>query len=165
MAPRSRLAQYVFDRISERGETPEEFAVRNGINPSGLYKFLRGAYAEPRQTTLDKIASGLNLTPAELLVATGKGAIEDDPEDAELLALIRRLPEEHRPTVKTILRELSRRREHHVDHAEPSVTDVVRPLVRSNSSLVQPVPSVKRRYEPQSVAAQIVKYGLQPATV
>jgi transcriptional regulator with XRE-family HTH domain len=154
MAARTPLAQFIFDRIRERGETPEEFAARIGINASGLYKLLRGAYAEPRQATLDKIATGLSMTPAELFVAIGKGKTDTSPEETEILALYREVPHEQRPAVRLMLRGLRRR-----------VTDNPEAFDSSNPSRNRPnvQPTVPRRRESQSVKHQVSKWGLQPA--
>lgn len=76
MAHRTPLAQYVLDCLLERGETVRAFTDRVHINESGFYKFLRGEYLEPRQGTLGKIADGLGMTTAELLVAADP-AVED----------------------------------------------------------------------------------------
>lgn len=80
MAARTRLAQYLTDAISARGETTEQFAQRAGVNSSGLYKLLRGEYAQPRQGTIEKIAIALNMTAGELLRAADA---EDEPDPIE----------------------------------------------------------------------------------
>lgn len=106
MATRTALAQYLLDRLNERMETPDEFAKRIGINSSGFYKLLRGEYAEPRQATLDKIASGIGMTPAELLVAVRGGSSELSTDEIELLADYRQVEPSQKPTVKQIIRGL-----------------------------------------------------------
>ena len=78
----SRLARYVADRLQERDETPDEFAKRIGINTSGLYKLLRGAYSWPQQQTLGKIAGGLGMTDDELMRAANAYGEEDPIEQA-----------------------------------------------------------------------------------
>lgn len=107
MASRSPLAQYILDGIHALGETPEQFAVRIGINSSGFHKFMRGDYREPRQATLDKIAGGLGKAPADLLVAIGKGSADADIEEAEILALFRSVPTEQQSAAKSMLRGLA----------------------------------------------------------
>jgi transcriptional regulator with XRE-family HTH domain len=106
MAKRGPRAQYILDRLNERLETPDEFARRVGINSSGFYKLLRGEYAEPRQATLDKIASGIGMTPAELLVAVRGGSSELSTDELELLADYRQVEPNQKPTVKQIIRGL-----------------------------------------------------------
>lgn len=78
MSRRSALAQYVLDRLLERGESVRAFTERVHINESGFYKFLRGEYLEPRQGTLGKIAQGLGMTTSELIAAADPSA--EDPE-------------------------------------------------------------------------------------
>jgi transcriptional regulator with XRE-family HTH domain len=82
MAHPSVLAQYVADRLAERHENPDEFARRIGINSSGLYKLLRGAYGAPSQRTLEKIAAGLGMSAAELLAAADPQTEVDPVEQA-----------------------------------------------------------------------------------
>ncbi len=160
MPARTRLAQFVLDKIAERGETPEEFGVRNNINPSGLYKFLRGAYSEPRQATLDKIAAGLNMSPVDLMVATGRGGADDNPDETELLAIYRQVPAAARPTVKSMLRGLAERR--HKRGTGPAGkfgrdNDDHRLQERRIRN------SDRRRAESRSVKALISQFGIQPA--
>ena len=105
---RSLLATFLIDQLAERHLVPETFAASVGINPSGLYKFLRGDYAEPRQSTLEKIAVGLGYaSAADLLVASGQIEAGHDPDEAELVALFRQVPEQDRPAAKSMLRGLA----------------------------------------------------------
>lgn len=94
------LARYVADLLTQRGEMPEEFADRIKINSSGFYKFLRGAYKEPRQANLKKIAEGFGMTVPELLRAV-EAQTEDDPFEQ---AIRQRTPE-MREAVRDIPRE------------------------------------------------------------
>lgn len=89
MARPSPLARYIDDRLIERVETVDDFARRVGINSSGLYKLLRGAYAAPQQRTLAKIAGGLGMSVAELLTAV-EAEREMDPIER---AIRQRVPE------------------------------------------------------------------------
>lgn len=76
---RTPLAKFIDARLIERDQTAEEFAVRVGISPSGLYKFLRGASGTPRHPTLEKIAIGLGMrSAAELLTFTSE-PVDEDP--------------------------------------------------------------------------------------
>jgi transcriptional regulator with XRE-family HTH domain len=86
----SPLARYVGDRLAERREGPDDFAHRVGINASGLYKLLRGAYTMPTQRNLDKIAAGLGMSAAELLAAVDP---IDDDDDLIKQAILQRVPE------------------------------------------------------------------------
>lgn len=96
---RTPLALYLERRLQERGETPEEFAERVGINPSGLYKLLRGAYKSPSQASLVKIARGLGMTAGELL-----SAVEAKDEDDPIERAIRQRTAEMREAVQGVPR-------------------------------------------------------------
>lgn len=89
MATPSPLAQWLMRQISALGETPEQFAARIGINPSGLHKLMRGEHKEVRASTLEKIAWGLGMTPADILKATGKSGNEHGDEVDMRLASMR----------------------------------------------------------------------------
>ena len=79
----SPLARYLSLRLAERHTSPDEFARSVGINASGFYKLLRGAYAAPQQRTLEKIAAGLGLSASELLAAV-EARDEIDPLERSL---------------------------------------------------------------------------------
>jgi len=89
MAHPSPLARYIGGCLTDRGESPDDFAGRVGINSSGLYKLLRGVYAAPQQRTLEKIAGGLGMSAAELLAAADA---ENEP-DLIKQAILQRVPE------------------------------------------------------------------------
>lgn len=72
MPARSPLAYWLLDQLDARGEKPEQFAVRIGINPSGFHKLLRGEYKEVRNANLEKIASGLGMSSADIVSAVDK---------------------------------------------------------------------------------------------
>lgn len=98
MARPSLLAEYLSGRLAQRGESADEFARRVGINASGLYKLLRGAYVAPSQSTLEKIAAGLGMSAAELLAAA-EAQTETDPVEqairqraAEMREVLRDIP-------------------------------------------------------------------------
>ena len=99
MAHPSPLAVYVADALARRGETPEEFAHRVGINSSGLYKLLRGVYTAPTHRVLERIAAGLSMSPAELLAAAEPVA-EADP--------VEQLLRERIPEMREALRDIPR---------------------------------------------------------
>ena len=75
----SPLAQYITARLAERHESADKFARCIGVNTSGFYKLLRGAYGAPQQGTLEKIAAGLGMSAAELL-----SRVDDQNEPTEL---------------------------------------------------------------------------------
>lgn len=90
MAQPSALARYLGDVLAERGESPEDFARRIGINFSGFYRFLRGTYRGPQQRTMEKIAAGLGMSVGELLTAV---EAEDETDDPIKQAILQRVPE------------------------------------------------------------------------
>lgn len=102
------LDQFVQQQLEAQGLTVKEFARRSGLGISHAYQVLRGERSKrPSAETFDAVARGLNMTPAEMAVAMGKGALEASPDETEWLALYRQLPTEHRPTVKQIVRNLA----------------------------------------------------------
>jgi transcriptional regulator with XRE-family HTH domain len=92
MATRNRLAKFLLLALADRGESPDQFARRVGINSSGFYKFLRGEYAEPRTSTLRKIAAGLNMTLVQLARVTEALPLEGERLDPELALVVAAWP-------------------------------------------------------------------------
>lgn len=97
------LALFLRRQLEERGETAEQFGKRIGLNSSGIYQILREQRQYVQDRTLDKIAEGLGMTPAEMAVAIGKGTPQDDPEESEVLALWRQLHPDRKPAAREIL--------------------------------------------------------------
>jgi transcriptional regulator with XRE-family HTH domain len=89
MSGRSPLARYLEDRHRERGESPDTFARRAGINSSGYYRFLRGETTSLTERILQRVAATLGMTPGQLLEAAEGPRTPADSEKE----VLRRLPE------------------------------------------------------------------------
>jgi hypothetical protein len=91
---RSPLALFILDRLRDRGEAPDHFAQRIGVNGSGLNRFLRGKTMTLHDRTKDKVALGLGMTANQMMaLAGGDEAYEHDPQHAEVLARVPELAE------------------------------------------------------------------------
>lgn len=103
----NRLGPLLQRLLDERGETAQHFAERNDLNGSGIYQIIRGERQYVTDRTLDKIATGLNMSRAELAAAMDGGHSELAADEIELLASYRSMPAEKRPTVKEIINALA----------------------------------------------------------
>ncbi len=84
-----------------RGMKINEFARDIGVNGSGLHQLIRGERKSLDSATIEKIARGLRMTPAELATVIGQGP-DDDPEVAETLSIIRAVPREYLAVVRRV---------------------------------------------------------------
>jgi len=100
----SALGSYLEDELHRRDLSPEDFGRRSGLGTSHVYQIIRGQKTNVRQSTIDRIAEGLGMTPAELMVAIGKGAADDSPKRASLHALLRLVPDEDLSTIERVVR-------------------------------------------------------------
>jgi transcriptional regulator with XRE-family HTH domain len=98
------LDRFAQQQLDAQGLTVKEFARRSGLGLSHAYQILRGERTRPSAETFDAVARGLNMTPAEMAVAMGKGTESDDPEEVEWLALVRQLAPEKKPAARDYLR-------------------------------------------------------------
>lgn len=146
------LQRFLQQELPKRGWSVEEFARRASISKSNGYLIIRDGKDNVRQDTFDNIADALNMSPAELAAAIGKSASASDTEEAELLALFRQVPSEHRPAAKQMLRGL---------RVEP-VTKRPEGFGRSNPPGIQQTVHRRKPYESQSVASMIERFGFIP---
>lgn len=112
------LSHFLRQQLAAQQLSEKEFALRSGVGLSHIYQMLRGERKYVRGETLDRIAAGLGLTPSAMAVLMGKGAPDEDPDEAETLALYRMLPAEQKPMVKTIIRSLTTRADEPVPTAK-----------------------------------------------
>jgi len=91
-------------QLAEAGLSPSELAERAGLSPSHVYQLLRGDRADPRGTTLRKIAAALGRVEASALdTATGPAV-----DKATFFALMSAFPSG--VTIVTTVDELGRPR-------------------------------------------------------
>lgn len=95
----------------ERGLTQSDIARALEVAPSQPSGWASGR-SRPRPETLERMAEVYGLDLDKLLRlckyrTRGEAAPDTNAEDVEMLALLRKLPDEHRPTVKSILRSLT----------------------------------------------------------
>ena len=100
------LAQFAQQQIDAQGLTVKEFARRSGLGVSHAYQILRGQRPNASAETVEAVARGLSMTPAEMLTAMGKGAGGLAPDEAEVLAIFRQVPQERRDVVRDLLRAM-----------------------------------------------------------
>lgn len=98
------LANFLRNELPRRGWTIPEWAPRADLSVSAAYLIIRDGKDNVRQDTLDNIAASFNMAPAELLVAIGKGAADDSPARAPLVALLRQVPDADLGTVDRVVR-------------------------------------------------------------
>jgi len=157
------LRALIEDYLRTHDESQAELAQKSGVLQNVISRWLNGQVSSASPRNLRKIAPALGLSYEDLLRAMGELPTMEgstDPDETELLAIYRQVPHEERRTVKTMLRSLTHRR-HHVEH---EVTTEPGKFGRDKADGVwQPVPSVKRRYESQSVTSQIARFGFMPA--
>lgn len=155
----TNLGQFLRTQLDLQQLPEKEFSKRADMGLSHVYQILRGERKHARADTLDKIAYALNMTPAEMAAAMGRGNSHVDL-DPELAALLRQLPAEHRPTLKSMLRGL-------IPHPAAEVTNGTEDLGRDNCHKTLPRPPIRQRdinrAQSRSVASMIERYGLVPS--
>jgi transcriptional regulator with XRE-family HTH domain len=152
-------------RLRERG------ALARLSQTSGIASHVLGRWRDgdsrPSDTNLKRLAPALGVSYEAL--ARMCGYLPDDaghassdrsPDESELLAIYRQVPNEHRSTIKDMLRGLIHRRH----HAEHKVSGQPSHLVRHKSEGNAQTPSALRRRESRSLFTQRLLYGDQPAT-
>lgn len=90
-----------------RGWSMDEFASRAKISLSNAYLILRDGKDNVRQHTLENLAGAYGLTPAELMIAIGKGTLADDPKRTPLYALVRQVPDDALETAGKVIQALT----------------------------------------------------------
>ena|SRR5580765_6071627 len=100
------LGQFARQQIDAQGLSVKEFAARSGLGLSHAYQILDGKRPRASSQTFEAVARGLSMTPAEMLVAMGKGTGSLDADETEMLALFRQVPLAQRLTLKQIVRSL-----------------------------------------------------------
>jgi transcriptional regulator with XRE-family HTH domain len=101
------LAEFTRRQMTLLGIDAKTLSKRSGLGLSHIYQIIKGERPRPSAGTLDAIARGFGMTPAEMAIAMGRATPEDDPEESELVALFRLVPTSQRQTVKQILRGLA----------------------------------------------------------
>lgn len=99
------ISQFVNQQIASQHLTVKEFAARSGLGLSHAYQLLRGERKRGvTSETMDAIARGLRMTPAEMAVLMGRG---DDsanvPDELERIAIVRQISPEDWPAAKRML--------------------------------------------------------------
>jgi flavin reductase (DIM6/NTAB) family NADH-FMN oxidoreductase RutF len=69
LQPRSDFGRFLDRRLAQLGLSPAQFAHRAELSLSHVYQLLRGDRADPRGTTLRKVAAALGLSQGELALA------------------------------------------------------------------------------------------------
>jgi transcriptional regulator with XRE-family HTH domain len=101
------LSAFARRQLAAQGLSVKEFARRADLGLSHAYQLIRGERPRPSAETFDAIARGLNMTPAEMAVAMGKGVVDLAPDEVEMLAIYRQVPPEEKPIIKRQLRGLA----------------------------------------------------------
>ncbi len=106
----SLLGEWIRAVRIEQGISQRALADRSGLSRSYVCDIERGRGAEPSMTTLDKLASALGSTRAELMTASGlidKGAKGRETDDERrLLAIFRDLSDGGQETAMRFVRFL-----------------------------------------------------------
>ncbi len=98
------LQKFLRDELHRRDWSIEEFASRAGISTSNGYLIIRDGKDNVRTDTFEGIAAALSMTPADLMVATGKGATsDDDPLRMPLHAIVQQVALEDLNTAYRVL--------------------------------------------------------------
>jgi transcriptional regulator with XRE-family HTH domain len=163
------LAKFLAAFKEERGISQSDIARALKVAPSQPSGWFSGR-SRPKPENLERMAEiyGLDLDGLLRLCkyrSGGKAGPSVDPEEAEFIALIRQVPAEARPTVKSMLRGLTKRRSHHVNRDLTEFDDELVDIIARKIPPPEPVAKPQRRYESQSVKSQIARYGFVPASV
>ena len=102
----SALQQFLEGELERREWTIKEFATRSHLSLSNAYLIVRDGKDNVRQDTFEDIAAALSMTPADLMVAIGKGKLGEDPERLPLLTLVRQVPSPELGLAHRILKQL-----------------------------------------------------------
>ena len=98
------LQQFLKAELPRRGWSMEYFARHAHLSLSTTYLIVRDGKDNVRRETFEHIAAALGMTPAELMVAIGKGAEDDNPRRAVLHALLRQVADEDLPVFERLTR-------------------------------------------------------------
>jgi DNA-binding Xre family transcriptional regulator len=99
------LQKFLRDELHRRDWSIEEFASRAGISTSNGYLIVRDGKDNVRTDTFEGIALALSMTPADLMIATGKGTVsDDDPLRMPLHAIVRQVAIEDLNTAYRVMR-------------------------------------------------------------
>lgn len=105
IAVTTALGEFARREIKAQGLSVKDFASKSGLGLSHTYQILRGDRSKRTSAeTVEAVARGLGLTPAELAVAMSHGAPDEDPQRAVVSALVRQVRREDLTTVERILR-------------------------------------------------------------
>jgi transcriptional regulator with XRE-family HTH domain len=97
------ISQFVQQQLDSQQLTVKEFATRSGLGLSHTYQLLRGERKRGvTGETMDAIARGLKMTPAEMAVLMGRGAVAV-PDEIERIAIVRQISPEDWPAAKRML--------------------------------------------------------------
>jgi transcriptional regulator with XRE-family HTH domain len=88
----AHLSRFLKDEIPRRGWTIPTFARRANLSNSNAYLIVRDGKDNVTQDTFDDIATALDMAPAELMVAIGKGNSPEDAERVVMHATVRQIP-------------------------------------------------------------------------
>lgn len=99
----SALVRFLQRQLDARGVTADQFAKQHKLNSSGLYQLLRGERIYVQDRTLERIAAALDMSLAEMIAAMNHPGAEVDPDEAEWMSMIRRVPVEKRPAARDML--------------------------------------------------------------
>jgi hypothetical protein len=101
------LSNFIQDEIGRRDWSIPEWAPRANLSVSNAYLIVRDHKDNVRQDTFEHIAASFSMTPAELMVAIGKGAVADSPRRVIVHATLRDVPDEQLDTVDRMLRSIA----------------------------------------------------------
>ncbi len=111
------LSTYLRSELDHRDWTIPEFVEHAerakrpggaGLSLSNAYLIIRDGKDNVRQDTFDLIARTLGQTPAELMVAIGKGHLTDEPRRARISARLRGVPDDALDSVDFFISAITR---------------------------------------------------------
>lgn len=111
------LSNYLRSELDHRDWTIPEFVEHAerakrpggaGLSLSNAYLIIRDGKDNVRQDTFDLIARTLGQTPAELMVAIGKGHLTDEPRRARISARLRGVPDDALDSVDFFISAITR---------------------------------------------------------
>lgn len=96
-------SQFMRQQFDAQDISIKTFSARSGLGLSHAYQLLRGERKSVSVETMDAIARGFGMSPAEAAAMMGRGPITTGHDELERIAIVRQVSEADWPAAKRML--------------------------------------------------------------